>query len=148
MTAILQIFLFTLAAILLLWFGYTLFFAIPGGSSVSGGGRKGRVRRRGKGPETGVAGAPRTCPVCSAKLVKGERVKSTAYPSMGGSDRFMHIFGCVFCLDGDRRRVCPVCKATLRIEEFLVARLYEKPGRSHVHVIGCSRCKKMSAKRR
>lgn len=134
----LQILLFTIVGIILLWFGFNLFYALPGGG-VTLFGHKSRFR--GKPSGEGTAGAPRTCPVCCAKLLRGERVKSSAFPSMGGTDRFMHIFGCVYCLEADRRRVCPVCKATLREEEFLVARLYEKPGRSHVHVIGCSRCK-------
>jgi hypothetical protein len=34
----------------------------------------------------------------------------------------------------------------LQGEDFLVARLYEKPVRSHVHVLGCSRCKKTGKK--
>jgi len=137
MATILQIFLYTMAGIVLLWFGFNLFFALPGGGSLSAYKSKNRYKPKGEG----IPGAPRTCPVCSAKLENGERVKSLAFPSMGGADRFMHISGCFYCLEGERRRTCPVCKATLRSEDFLVARLYEKPGRSHVHVIGCSRCK-------
>ncbi|MDR1929537.1 MAG: hypothetical protein LBQ44_02800 [Treponema sp.] len=122
----------------MLWFGYTLFFAVSGGGSIPspGGGKQGKTRI------TGVPGDPRTCPVCSAKLEKGERVKSSAFPSFTGTDRLMHIAGCVYCLEGDRRRSCPVCGAVLRDGEFLIARLFEKPHRSHVHVLGCSRCKK------
>jgi hypothetical protein len=138
MASVLQIFLFVLVGVLLLWFGFNLFFAVPGAGTVPAFNGKNRKRRK---PGSGDPGAPRTCPVCSAKLENGERVKSVAFPAMGGAERFMHISGCVYCLEGGRRRVCPVCKAALRSEEFLVARLYEKPGRSHVHVIGCSRCK-------
>ncbi|MDR2701035.1 MAG: hypothetical protein LBB72_01225 [Spirochaetaceae bacterium] len=137
MATILQIFLFIMVGVFLLWFGFTLFFALPGGGSLSAFRTKSRFRPKGEG----VPGAPRTCPVCSAKLENGERVKSIAFPSMGGAERFMHISGCIYCLEGERRRACPVCNAALRSEEFLVARLYEKPGRSHVHVLGCSRCK-------
>jgi hypothetical protein len=53
----------------------------------------------------------------------------------------MHISGCVYCLEGDRRRVCPVCGAVLQDGEYLIARLYDKPVRSHVHVQGCTRCR-------
>jgi hypothetical protein len=138
MAAFVQILFLTLAGVVLLWFGFTLFFAIPGGVPMP----VFKHRRRGKQPKSvGIPGAPRTCPVCSAKLEKGERVRSKAFPSMGGIDRMMHISGCMYCLEGDRRRVCPVCGAVLREEEFLVARLFEKPIRSHVHVLGCTRCK-------
>jgi hypothetical protein len=137
MGTFIQILFFTFAGIFLVWFGYTLFFALPGGFSIPVS-RKRRLRPKG----TGIPGAPRTCPVCSARLERGERVKSSAFPSITGNDRLMHIAGCMYCLEGDRRRVCPVCGAVLRDEEFLIARLFDKPGRSHVHVLGCNRCKK------
>ena len=137
MGTLLQILILILIGVLLLYFGFTLFFAIPGGLPMP-------VFRRKRGlkpKEEGLPGAPRTCPVCCAKLEKGERVKSSAFPSLGGYDRLMHISGCYYCLDGGRSRLCPVCGANLHEEEFLIARLFEKPVRSHVHVIGCSRCK-------
>ncbi|MDR1143663.1 MAG: hypothetical protein LBK77_05515 [Spirochaetaceae bacterium] len=138
MTAFIQILLFIIVGVILLWFGFTLFFALPAGTGTSA--RRGR--RRGKQPRgESYPGAPRTCPVCSARLEKGERVTSLAFPSLGGADRLMHISGCVYCLKGGRRRVCPVCGAVLREDEFLIARLFEKPVRSHVHVLGCTRCK-------
>jgi predicted nucleic acid-binding Zn ribbon protein len=138
MGAVLQALIFTLIGILLLWFGFTLFFATPGGLSIPVFKKRGRGLRP---KNVGVPGMPRTCPVCSAKLENGERVKSAAFPSMGGADRFMHISGCLYCLEGGRSRVCPVCGIALREDEFLIARLFEKPGRSHVHVLGCTRCK-------
>ncbi|MDR2047968.1 MAG: hypothetical protein LBP69_00790 [Treponema sp.] len=139
MRIIIQVLLFTFAGIFLLWFGYTLFFAIPGGVSFPVLHRK----HRRKPKEEGFPGAPRTCPVCCAKLENGERVKSAAFPSFNGAERLMHISGCVYCIEGDRRRICPVCNAVLRSDEYLVARFYEKkkPQRAHVHVLGCSRCK-------
>jgi hypothetical protein len=54
----------------------------------------------------------------------------------------MHITGCVYCLDGSRPRICPVCGTELTPEEILFARFFEKPGRSHVHVLGCTRCRR------
>ncbi|MDR0403685.1 MAG: hypothetical protein LBH35_08880 [Treponema sp.] len=139
MRAIVQILLFIFAGIFLLWFGYTLFFALPGGVTFP----VSRRRRRRKPKNEGVPGAPRTCPVCRAKLENGERVKSVAFPSFNGEERLMHISGCVYCLEGDRRRICPVCGDVLENGEYLVARFYEKkkPLRAHVHVLGCSRCK-------
>ncbi|GHV11892.1 hypothetical protein FACS189491_03920 [Spirochaetia bacterium] len=89
----------------------------------------------------GIAGDPQVCPVCSAKLPEGELIKSSAFPSLNGKDRLMHIQGCVYCLEGNRPRRCPVCGAALRNDEYLISRIFERPGRSHVHVIGCNRCR-------
>ena len=138
MGTLLQALAFTLIGVILLYFGFALFFAVPGGFPMP------VFRRRSRGPRPknyGIPGDPRTCPVCSAKLENGERVKSAAFPSLGGYDRLMHISGCVYCLEGNRPRICPVCGVVLREGEILVARLFEKPVRSHVHVLGCSRCK-------
>jgi len=138
MGGVLQALIFTLIGVLLLWFGFTLFFVVPGGLRIP------FFRKRDRAPKSksvGIPGMPRTCPVCSVKLEPGERVKSAAFPSMGGADRLMYISGCRYCVEGDRIRVCPVCGTILRDEEFLIARLFEKPGRSHVHVLGCTQCK-------
>ncbi len=121
--------------VLLLWFGYSLFSNLSKNTSSRGG------KKRRKHVKEGVPGAPRTCPVCSALLDRGERVKSSAFPSMGGADRLMHISGCPHCLTGGRPRKCPVCGVMLKSEEILIARMFEKPGRSHVHVLGCTRCR-------
>jgi hypothetical protein len=126
----------SITGVFLLWFGYTLFFR-----NAFIRGKPGRKRPASR-VASGVPGAPRTCPVCSAVLARGERVKSAAFPAMGSRDRLMHISGCIYCLGGDRDRVCPVCGAALETTDILVARMYDKPGRSHVHIIGCSRCKK------
>ncbi|MDR2552239.1 MAG: hypothetical protein LBD31_03615 [Treponema sp.] len=135
---------FALAGIILLWFGFTLLISLPRGlfvpAAAAGKGRKpqsgGKTRNA-----PGSSGISRFCPVCSAKLTQGERVKSAAFPSLGGLERLMHISGCIYCLQGDRLRVCPVCGGVLREDEYLIARLFEKPVRSHVHVLGCTRCK-------
>ena len=134
-----EVLIFVIIGVALLWFGYTLFFQV--GVPALGG-----LSRRRKGPKPlaeSFPGAPQTCPVCSAKLGDGELVSSAAFPSMnGGRDRFMHIRGCIYCLRGDRERVCPVCGIVLRGNEILISRLFERHGRrSHVHVLGCSRCK-------
>ena len=137
MKQILQVFVFVTIGIILLWFGYSIL--LNGGFSawVRGG------RRKKPGPRRGLPGDPQTCPVCSAKLKNGEQVSSLAFPSMnGGKDRFMHIRGCVYCLRGERERVCPVCGIILKEDEILISRLFERFGRrSHVHVLGCSQCK-------
>ena len=137
----LNVLLFVFLGIALLWFGYTLFFQI-GSPAWGGSGRRrynGVLKPRGES----IPGEPQTCPVCSAKLNEGELVSSAAFPSLnGGKDRFMHIRGCLYCLRGDRERVCPVCGIVLKGNEILISRLFHRQGRrSHVHVLGCTCCK-------
>ena len=143
MREFLEVLIFVVIGIILLWFGYTLFFSL--GIPTLGGGKGFRFRRhRSLKPKgKGTPGDPQTCPVCSAKLDDGQLVSSLAFPSMnGGKDRFMHIRGCSYCLYGNRDRVCPVCVRVLRGDEILICRLFERPGRrAHVHVLGCTKCK-------
>jgi hypothetical protein len=120
----------------LLYFGYSLVSRFRVGSRVFGRGKKDE-----HDDLESEAGMPRTCPVCSIRLVHGERVKSSAFPASGKAGRIMHINGCPYCLNGERRRVCPVCGKPLNNDEILIARLFDKPGRSHVHVLGCSKCR-------
>jgi hypothetical protein len=137
-----QISILVILGVLLLWFGYSLFFGMKSRSSPPPGGGKGGERLLKGGGGTGRAGEVRTCPLCEAWLGAGERVKSAVFPARGGkTDRIMHISGCVYCLDGSRLRLCPVCGAVLDTEEVLIARIFDKPGRSHVHVLGCSKCR-------
>jgi len=102
------------------------------------------LKPRTRKSSTGEGNPNKTCPVCSAELSKSELVSSSAFPSADGAkDRVMHIRGCVYCLNGERERVCPVCGAVLEKDEILIARLFERAGRrSHIHVIGCTRCRK------
>ncbi|MDR0642873.1 MAG: hypothetical protein LBG07_10485 [Treponema sp.] len=135
---LLEILIFLILGSVLLAFGYTLFFRIsPGG--------RGRGKAEGPGIE-GQAGDPQTCPVCAARLPPGVLVKSAVYPPVNGTDRLMHIMGCPFCLEGEaekrRRRVCPVCHKPLGDNDYLFARVFERPGKSHVHVLGCINCRR------
>jgi hypothetical protein len=134
-----EVLVYIFSGIALLWFGYTLFFSVR--IPAWGGGIRDR-RRRKSGTES-VPGESQTCPVCSAKLFEGELVRSLAFPSLnGGKDRFLHIKGCVYCLRGGRQRTCPVCGINLKDNEALICRFFERYGwRSHVHVLGCSRCR-------
>ncbi|MDR2516990.1 MAG: hypothetical protein LBC88_06375 [Spirochaetaceae bacterium] len=141
MRDVFQFLVFTIIGVMLIWFSYTLFFLR---------GRARQEKKRGKAGrspavETGRPGDPKVCPVCAAKLGAGERVKSAAWPGIPGQGRLMHISGCVFCLDGSRDRKCPVCGAALLVDEVLVARIFDRPGRSHVHVLGCSHCREALA---
>jgi len=149
MNTIVQWLIFTTIGVILVWFGYSLFFHASKGhydrQERSGDGRVRTRRPNGALIESGSPGEPRVCPVCSAKLYEGERVKSSAFPGLPGQGRMMHISGCMFCLDGGRERKCPVCGDTIQVDEILVARMFEQPGRSHVHVLGCSHCREVLA---
>ncbi|MDR0732024.1 MAG: hypothetical protein LBF63_10180 [Treponema sp.] len=146
--SLLSILLFLIIACALFWFGYTLFFRIP-----RPGPRMGRSRLKDSaeagGDIEGSPGAPQTCPVCTAKLPPGRLVKSAVYPSQNGRDRIMHIMGCPYCLEGEdrRRRLCPVCHKPISDTEYLYARVFERPGKSHVHVLGCVNCRGPKAMR-
>ena len=144
MKLFLEILTFVIIGVALFWLGLTLFAKL--GIHPRWWGTK---KHKGKKTEADDSpdGLNKTCPVCSKKLSSGELVSSAAFPSTKGSkDRLMHIKGCVYCLEGDRKRVCPVCGTVLEVNEILVARLFKRTGRrSHIHVIGCTHCKKLSS---
>jgi hypothetical protein len=138
-----QVLLLVITGILLFWFGYSIFFGpnspfYPGWYPWSKWGKK---KPNGKG----MPGDPQVCPVCSHKLDKGELVKSVAFPAAtGGKDRLIYIRGCFVCLVRGVPRRCPVCGQDLSLEDYLVARMFDRPKkRSHVHVLGCNHCKNM-----
>jgi hypothetical protein len=92
-----------------------------------------------------IQGKP--CPICGWLLLPKQRVHSVLYTS--NSDSIMHIFGCPFCykdhpvsnFNKNLTRKCPSCKKNLGENEYVIARLFEKPGKNHVHVLGCYRCR-------
>jgi len=135
----LQLLVFITIGVSLLWFGYTLLIKQWSGIRFQWNSRQ---KRRGKG--TAAPGDPQVCPICSMPLDKGDLVRTLAFPSItGGKDRLMHIRGCYYCLEDHFERFCPVCGATLGDDEILVARLFERSNRRpHVHVLGCSHCRK------
>jgi len=149
MKQLLQILIFIPIGILLIWFGYTLFITI-GIPALGEFGRRSFRRKANEASGESAAGNPKTCPVCFSRLRRGEQVSSAAFPAVNGSkERFMHIKGCVHCLKGDLERVCPVCGIILKDDEVVIARLYDRPGRrSHVHVIGCTKCKGPGSQRK
>ena len=70
MKNILEVLIFVVIGVILLWFGYTLFLSM--GIPAWGIGRMPRRRRRLKPPRgESRPGDPQTCPVCSAKLEDG-----------------------------------------------------------------------------
>ena len=83
------------------------------------------------------------CPLCRVPLKPGERVHSVLYP--GKPDSLMEIFGCPYCEENGRgkpknKRICPVCRKEMAADSVVIARVFEKPGKKHVHVLGCSSC--------
>lgn len=85
----------------------------------------------------------RTCPVCSEPLETGMRIHSKLVkPS--NKENYMHIYGCPYCWPENtaHQRVCPVCHKIVPKGGFLVARYYEKLRTKHVHVVGCSGCRR------
>jgi len=131
-----QILVIIVTGIVLLWFGYSLFFGrMPLFFSLF---RKKKEQTKDKGKP----GDPQVCPICSIKLLKGELVKTFAFPSGGGIDRLMYIRGCFSCLENNVPRRCPICKESMTIEDYLIARMFERPNRrNHIHVLGCNYCR-------
>ena len=133
-----QVLIFVVIGILLLYFGYSLvmgYFAKVR--------RKGKTRPRLQKKGSHTPGDAQVCPICSSRLDRGDLVKTLAFPSItGGSDRLMHIRGCFNCLSGEYERHCPVCGSSLSDNEYLIARMFERRSRPHVHVLGCTRCRK------
>ena len=130
-----QILAFVICGIILLWFGYNLFFGRLSPFHLSLFLKK-RENLRGK------PGDPQVCPICSIKLIKGDLVKSFAFPSGGGTDRLLYIRGCFSCLEHDTPRRCPICKKSMTIDDYLISRMFERPHRrNHVHVLGCNHCR-------
>ena len=149
-----QILSLVIVGIVLLWFGYSIFFSsispfYPGLWPWKNWWKRDRSK--------GEVGAPQVCPVCTLRLYKGELVKSVAFPSLnGGLDRLMYIKGCFSCLKAEEEsaglfrkaipipRRCPVCGSVLSLDDFLVSRMFERVGRNnHVHVVGCNICKRV-----
>jgi hypothetical protein len=138
----LQLFIFVLIGIALLWFGYSLFF---GKKSPLYHFRQSKKNwTKDLEDEKGIAGDPQVCPLCSVKLIPGQKLKSEAFPSVsGGFDRLMHIHGCFSCLEKGLPRKCPICGVSLDVKDFLITRMFERANRNnHVHILGCNRCRK------
>jgi hypothetical protein len=95
----------------------------------------GEVREKGVGV--------RKCPVCGEMLAPGAMVKSKVFQRKGG-DQMMQVFGCPYCWpdNTEYRRICPVCEKVIPRDGYLVARYFSGPNRRHVHVLGCSGCRR------
>ena len=94
------------------------------------------------------------CPLCRTMLSRGERVHTVVFSrqpvAADGSTRppkikesMVHMFGCPYCRppEGTQSRTCPVCKREIRSDGYAIARMFERSGRKHVHVLGCTECR-------
>jgi hypothetical protein len=87
------------------------------------------------------------CPLCDEYLPRGEKVHSHLFS--GKPDGIMHIFGCPHCYKDhpqgsysqEENRICPCCHDTLGEKDYLIARVFEKPDKTQVHVLGCTICR-------
>jgi hypothetical protein len=60
-----------------------------------------------------------------------------------GKEKLMNIYGCPHCElpeNGVKRR-CPVCHCVIPATGFVVGRMWDKPGKTHLHITGCTECK-------
>ena len=132
----LQILAFVVIGITLLSFGFSLF--VRQWAKIRASGEDLRKAREESSSDF------QACPICSTKLIKGELVKTLAFPSItGGNDRLMHVRGCSHCINGALERKCPVCGTALGINDILVARIFERANRrAHVHITGCNKCRR------
>ena len=113
-----------------------------GGAAALGGGKG---RSRGGQTENALLDSEgvHPCPLCGTMLKRGERVKTIVYP--GNPDSMAHIFGCPYCYPpgAEVRRSCPVCKREIADDGYVVARMFEGKGKRHVHVLGCTGCRRV-----
>lgn len=95
------------------------------------------------------------CPLCGSLLKKGETVKSKVIEigsvsrhgqnRLGVKESIAHLFGCPYCWPANREhaRQCPACKAKMGTADYVIARYFEKEtSRNHLHVLGCTLCRK------
>ena len=133
----LQTLLLVVGAAVLLWLGYSVLM-----------GQWMKVRRQmrprsRKGRGKADPWYPKVCPLCKSKLADGELAQTRASSATGMRDRLMHIQGCVYCVNGDLERRCPVCAVALGAGDKLVARVFDQPfQRTHLHIMGCFLCRK------
>jgi hypothetical protein len=101
-------------------------------------------RRRGRSlpapTTTTETGKTTKCPLCGSDLTGNKRVKSVLFP--GKPDSMMEINGCPYCfpVNSEIVRLCPVCKKEVPRDGHVIARVFIKPNKKHVHVLGCTGC--------
>lgn len=104
------------------------------------------LRRRDKKQEVVTPNANlRHCPLCDQVLQPKEKVKSIVYSiSPDSPDKRSEIYGCRYCypVNNNNRRICPVCKKELSPDGYVIARMFDRKPKIHVHVLGCTGCYK------
>ena len=84
------------------------------------------------------------CPLCNTPLAKNENMVSRVFRPMDVSDQRMTVLGCPHCYpkcEPDVERICPVCRANVPMDGYLIARLFNKTaGKKHVMITGCTIC--------
>lgn len=93
------------------------------------------------------------CPLCATLLKQGETVRSEVFSTQSAreaakrsgriADHLAHIHGCRYCYPANSQypRICPVCSARLGNDDYVIARMFDRSTRTHVHVLGCSQCR-------
>ena len=73
----------------------------------------------------------------------GEQSEPEGSARRRDEDTLTHIFGCPYCYppDDDHPRYCPVCERKLGPDDYVIARMFNRAPRSHVHVLGCTQCR-------
>jgi hypothetical protein len=124
----------TFSGVILMWFGYSLFF-----------GPASPLYNRSLYRKSGRRGH---CPVCSGELYEGEQIKSMVFPSFTSQgDRLVYIKGCTSCLVHHSGRKCPFCGSRLSLRDFLVSKMSFHSNHSHTEIVGCNHCKPSLSKR-
>jgi hypothetical protein len=80
----------------------------------------------------------------------GERARTGTSSGRRPDDTLTHIFGCPYCYPPNDQypRYCPVCERRLGEDDYIVARMFSREPRSHVHVLGCTQCRGPGSKAR
>ncbi len=79
------------------------------------------------------------CPICGQPLHQGERIRSSV-TEIGDVEVRTYIKGCPFCLEGNRKRTCPVCKRKLKKNESIMALSDPRIDRKKLTIKGCHHC--------
>lgn len=82
------------------------------------------------------------CILCGSRLYRGETVSSKIIKTEG--DTIVHVYGCHHCsgVHGDALKKCPVCDTVLKNDEYVMGRMWDRPGgRQHLHILGCTGCR-------
>ena len=108
-------------------------------------GSMGRKKTHKNAPR-GKSASPRPpCPLCGSSLDAGERIRSVVFRDGPETSReqLVHLFGCPLCSPphGIAPRVCPVCHKRIPEDGYLIGRMWDKPRKKHLHILGCTVCR-------